>query len=857
MFRSKYAAPETATEVELVFSYAGKTYTVRRNPEYERPKTRGEGTTKQKAEAELTYPDGRVVTRQREVDAAIREIMGVSRSQFLQIAMIAQGDFLKLLLAPTEERKAIFRQLFRTKRYQDLQTKLKAESSQLNDLCEAAKQSLTQYIRGIEVAETDTLRAEADKAKAGELPLRETTALLEALIGQDEAAQSALDQRAKALEGQLEAVNGNLGKLSEREKAEAAIALKEAERKTEAVRLKARQETLKALQEAAPKLDRDRQEKTLLEGELPRYDALDALLKEVLTAETDLAKKQAALQEKTAQSEADDAALAQRRKTLAGLSKAGEAKQILLQAKDKTEQMLEKLQALSKALKDYESRRANLEALQTEYRKAEEEREAAANQYEADYRAFLNEQAGIIAETLEAGKPCPVCGSVEHPSPAGKSEAAPTEAQLKRRKAAADSAAKAAEEKSRDCAAAGAESETLRTAVKAQIRSLWPEEAIETAAAKIAREQAQQRANLTDLNGRIQAEEENLAQKETLEREIPAQETALAALKEQIGALQTEIAALEASLREKRAQQESDRQALRFDSRAKAEAAVKALDDAIQTQKTALQQAEKDARESETRMEALAAAIRELRGQIAGETALDRAAEEEKKAALTAERTATDQESRRIHARLAANRKALENIRAGAGELEALEQRYAWLNALSETANGRISGKAKVALETFIQMTYFDRIIARANTRFMIMSGGQYELKRRREAENNVSQSGLELNVIDHYNGTERSVKTLSGGESFKASLSLALGLSDEIQSSAGGVQLDTMFVDEGFGSLDEESLHQAMRALVSLADGNRLVGIISHVSELKSRIDRQIVVTKAPSGGSRAEIVI
>ena len=158
-------------------------------------------------------------------------------------------------------------------------------------------------------------------------------------------------------------------------------------------------------------------------------------------------------------------------------------------------------------------------------------------------------------------------------------------------------------------------------------------------------------------------------------------------------------------------------------------------------------------------------------------------------------------------------------------------------------------------LETYIQMTYFDRIIARANTRLMIMSSGQYELKRRKSGGRQ-RQIGLDLDVIDHYNGTERDVRSLSGGESFKASLSLALGLSDEIQSSSGGVRLDTMFVDEGFGSLDEESLSQAMRALYSLADGNRLVGIISHVSELKEKIEKQIVVKKKKSGGSTAEII-
>lgn len=185
------------------------------------------------------------------------------------------------------------------------------------------------------------------------------------------------------------------------------------------------------------------------------------------------------------------------------------------------------------------------------------------------------------------------------------------------------------------------------------------------------------------------------------------------------------------------------------------------------------------------------------------------------------------------------------------------EKKLSLIKALSETANGNLAGKEKIMLEAYIQMTYFDRIINKANRRFMIMSDGQYELKRRKTADNNRSQSGLDLDVIDHYNGSERDVKSLSGGESFKASLSLALGLADEIQSSAGGIKLDTMFVDEGFGSLDEESLAQAIRALSSLAEGNRLVGIISHVNELKERIDKQIVVKKAKTGGSHAEIVV
>ena len=181
--------------------------------------------------------------------------------------------------------------------------------------------------------------------------------------------------------------------------------------------------------------------------------------------------------------------------------------------------------------------------------------------------------------------------------------------------------------------------------------------------------------------------------------------------------------------------------------------------------------------------------------------------------------------------------------------MEQTEKEYVWIHSLADTAGGTLNGKSKVELETYVQMAYFDRILRRANLRLMTMSSGQYEMKRRESADNKKDKSGLELNVIDHYNGSERSVKTLSGGETFQASLSLALGLSDEIQSMAGGIQMDAMFVDEGFGSLDEDALNQAVKALGNLAEGKKLVGIISHVSELKDRIDKKIVIIKNRSG--------
>ena len=206
---------------------------------------------------------------------------------------------------------------------------------------------------------------------------------------------------------------------------------------------------------------------------------------------------------------------------------------------------------------------------------------------------------------------------------------------------------------------------------------------------------------------------------------------------------------------------------------------------------------------------------------------------------------------------LSADRSALEKMRAAVRQQEETEKEYRIAGALSDTVNGTLAGQKKIALETYVQMTFFDEILRRANLRLLVMTDNQYELLRRREADNNRSRSGLELDVVDHYNGSRRSVRSLSGGESFKASLSLALGLSDVIQSSAGGIRLDTMFVDEGFGSLDEESLRQAIRALSDLTEGDRLVGIISHVAELKERIDKQIVVTKDRTGGSRVELVV
>ena len=268
---------------------------------------------------------------------------------------------------------------------------------------------------------------------------------------------------------------------------------------------------------------------------------------------------------------------------------------------------------------------------------------------------------------------------------------------------------------------------------------------------------------------------------------------------------------------------------------------------------------------AEKRYNAVIQDIKTLEGQIKALTDTLESAERLELAKLEEDKTAVRDELGRIrllmqdgNSRIRANETAMANISRKSDELSAKEKKYVSVKSLYDTASGNVSGKNKINLEAYIQMSYFDRIIQRANLRFLKMSDGQYELGRVTDSSDRRSQIGLDLGVVEHYNGSRRDVKSLSGGESFMASLSLALGLSDEVQASAGGIQIDTMFVDEGFGSLDtEKTLPQAYKALVSVTEGRKLVGIISHVTELKEKIDKQIVVEKDRTGRAKARLVV
>ena len=290
-------------------------------------------------------------------------------------------------------------------------------------------------------------------------------------------------------------------------------------------------------------------------------------------------------------------------------------------------------------------------------------------------------------------------------------------------------------------------------------------------------------------------------------------------------------------------------QQLGTDSRESVKENIRELEEERKKLENILKTAKEEYGKSKTQKDGLTASIEMLQKQLAdvGEVAdIKEETVEERNRRWQQEKKELGRQRDIRKTAVFTNRDILGKLRDKQEEILAVEKKYSWIKALSDTANGKVNGKAKMELEAYIQMAYFDRILRRANLRLLTMSSGQYELERETQTENFVSKTGLELCVIDHYNATKRSVKTLSGGESFEASLSLALGLSDEIQSCAGGVQIESMFVDEGFGSLDEEALNQAIKALAGLTEGNRLIGVISHVSELKERIERKIIVTKS-----------
>ena len=856
-FRSKYAAPSTETYVELEFICKGKTYIVRRNPDYECLGTRKNTLVRKLPKAELSFADGTPISQNKtEVNKAIINIIGINRDQFLQIAMIAQGDFLKLLLAKTDERKVIFRQIFKTQPFEKIQTQLKEESKKIHDMWTKLNNEILVYTKNITCHPYHKQLEEANMAKAGKLPTEKTMELLRIFIEEDQDVFQKLQEKSTGIEKSLEIINNRIGKAEEYKKNRQAyqdklLLLDIVQKKYQNALVFYEKEKQKQ-----PEYEKANKEFTALELELSQYDILEGLITEA----EQLNKK---LQKDYRNQENNQKLFCEQEQKIKNLKEKQKLFENAGAQKEKLSAEMNLLQteqnALEKVLNDLNSQEKlcyELQKQQNEYTLLAFEAEKALSQYNLAYRAFLDEQAGILARTLTEGSPCPVCGSTSHPNLAQPSLNAPSEAELKSAQKSAEAAQKKAEKKSGECATLKGKVDAEAARIQNTAAELLGTENITNIRDAIICKKNVIVKNLTVLKEKIAEETLRIRTKETLDQEIPTEETKLEKIRASISALEQSIVSVKTKIANTEEREKILRTSLHFENKSIARTNLNLVQMKVKHMKDEWDHATSAIFSSKEELSAVQGEISSLEKVLDSSCDINLEKELSERSYLNQHYANIQEEMNLARMRLHTNMQCLERIRDSAQKAITLEQQYLWVNNLYETASGGLNGREKIMLETYVQMKFFDRILHRANIRLRFMTNNQYELIRHKAKDEHRSQTGLDLDVKDYYNGTIRPVNSLSGGESFKASLALALGLSDEIQSSAGGVRLDTMFVDEGFGSLDDESLKLAINALRELTVGNRLVGIISHVSELKTKIEKQIVVTKDISGGSRCEII-
>ena len=852
--RSKYASADTPTFVELEFEYNNEIYKINRNPEYPRPNKRGEGFTKQSANAELVMPDGSVITKIKDVSAKVEEIIGINKNQFSQIAMIAQGDFRKLLNCETNERSKIFRKIFKTEPYHNIEIKLSSLFNELKRNREKEKSGIEQYINQLKCNENDTLSIELERAKSGDVLIEDVIKLAGEIINKDTLEYTKTQKNIESINEEIEKINSNIKLYENQEATKKAYA--KASAKLEELKTKRNdcEKAYKSAEAQRERLDDLTKKINLINSKMPKYDELKSLENSINKRTQSFEKSNNSLKLKQQEITLLEKEIDEKSKALEEVKGADLLAQKLTVQKEEINKKAEALKELKTEIDRCKTEQKNLKNAQSFAKSALDEYGALENEYNQIYIAFFNEQAGIIADELKDGEPCPVCGSTSHPNLARKSENAPSQADVE----SAQNLVKKAQEKAdkaRDTASAlKSRFDEIAANVKSAAKKLFgtDDNVFDDYNSNINALKKEYDCTLALL--KTANEKLNLYQK--LDKEIPKIQEKQKSLSDEISTLNTQKASDEAFISENTKRVISIKSELDFESADLAKDKLKEYTNLSNDIKNAIEKSKNDFDDIKSKYDTQKGKKASLENALKEFKEIDLASLNEKSLKLNEYKKDVDETAKSLYSRIESNKLLVDNISEKRDILKGYDDKYVWLKALSETANGDISGKEKITLETFVQMTYFDSIIRKANIRLLTMSDGQYELVRRNDAETLKKNEGLALDVIDHFNGSSRSVSTLSGGESFMASLCLALGLSDEIQSSNGGIKLDTMFVDEGFGSLDGEALDRALSALTSLSQGNRLVGIISHVDALCDRIDNKIVITKDRTIGSNAQII-
>lgn len=863
MMRSQYAQPETETYVELEFLYRGQTYRVRRNPDYKITKKLKNGKIREQKvphSVELTLPDGTVFPEKKNAtDAKIIEILGLTADQFSQIVMIAQGDFLKLLYTKSDERKMIFSKLFRTDIYWKIQENLRRKSMEMDERIQENDRAFEQEkSRIIPLPESEELPLD-------ELVERLRERLKDALKEQNlrRANVEELNKKITKYEEinklfrSLEKIR-QTGKELEARQAESKERRQQIEnaRKADKV-LVAEQQNLRQQQEVEQSAQAIAKMTETLANDQEMFESLKTQLQESEAKQkreaADIQKKMLALEQSFPSYEALQNARSEEQ----------QAKKVWEDLGKTSEESFHKKEAGIAALKEQQKQQEQVvEQTKKSWEQTSLGASESAKHYEHMYEAFLKEQAGILAENLSAGCPCPVCGSTVHPDPAKLSDHAVTELEVEQAKK-----TRAAAEEKRDLAYAAFEAEKTEKQKLAQ--AVEKEEADFVLAQTIAKQQRKEaEQNYVSLQKIAEQIREKLVYPSLAEakKQYAAMQKALEAAEQEITKKRQKVSELAEAMNtlkgQKLAEEENQKTAKKLAVKTEKEYAKLLEKSGFVSEETyhlailperSRSKLEREEKEYESQCLRQQSEQKLLEKQVSGKTYTDTTELNEQ---LKAEKQAlkeTEKTYMELHTAYENDRSVLQNCAVYLEKGKKLESEDQVIKSLSKTANGRLSGSAKIDFETYIQRQYFKQIIHEANKRLLTMSNHQFILKLKEEANTGrKTNEGLDLSVYSLVTDSERDVKTLSGGESFLAALAMALGLSDIVEQSAGAIHPDMMFIDEGFGSLDAQSRQQAIEVLGELAGDSRMVGIISHVTELKEQIDRKLVVSRTDKG-SRA----
>lgn len=863
MMRSQYAQPETETYVELEFLYRGQTYRVCRNPDYKITKTLKNGKIREQKvphSVELTLPDGTVFPEKKNAtDAKIIEILGLTADQFSQIVMIAQGDFLKLLYTKSDERKMIFSKLFRTDIYWKIQENLRRKSMEMDERIQENDRAFEQEkSRIIPLPESEELPLD-------ELVERLRERLKDALKEQNlrRANVEELNKKITKYEEinklfrSLEKIRQN-GKELEARQVESKERRQQIENALKADKvLVAEQQNLRQQQEVEQSAQAIAKMTETLANNQEMFETLKTQQQEAEAKQkreaADIQKKMLALEQSFPSYEALQNARSEEQ----------QAKKVWEDLGKTSEESFHKKKAGIAALKEQQKQQEQVvEQTKKNWEQTSLSASESAKHYEHMYEAFLKEQAGILAENLSAGCPCPVCGSTVHPDPAKLSDHAVTELEVEQAKK-----TRAAAEEKRDMAYAAFEAEKTKKQKLAQ--AVEKEEADFVLAQTIAKQQRKEaEQNYVSLQKIAEQIREKLVYPSLAEakKQYAAMQKALEAAEQEIERKRQKVSELAEAMNtlkgQKFAEEENQKTAKKLAAKTEKEYAKLLEKSGFVSEETyhlailperSRSKLEREEKEYESQCLRQQSEQKLLEKQVSGKTytdttELNEQLKAEKQALKEAEKTYME-----LHTAYENDRSVLQNCAVYLEKGKKLESEDQVIKSLSKTANGRLSGSAKIDFETYIQRQYFKQIIHEANKRLLTMSNHQFILKLKEEANTGrKTNEGLDLSVYSLVTDSERDVKTLSGGESFLAALAMALGLSDIVERSAGAIHPDMMFIDEGFGSLDAQSRQQAIEVLAELAGDSRMVGIISHVTELKEQIDRKLVVSRTDKG-SRA----